>query len=85
MELDFYFPDIKFAVEVNGRCHYDPIYGEDSLAGQKVRDSKKRQRCKELGIILRVVKPGDCKRETYMPRYKRVIWEIKQKCLIIKM
>lgn len=78
MELDFYFPTIKFAVEINGGCHYGPIYGEDALAGQKVRDKKKRRACKELGIILRVVKPGDCKRETYIPRYKRVIWEIQQ-------
>ena len=79
LELDFYFPDIKFAVEVNGCCHYNPIYGEDVLAGQKVRDKKKRRKCRELGIILRVVKPGDCKYKTYMPRYKRVIWEIKRR------
>ena len=78
LELDFYFPDIKFAVEVNGGCHYIPIYGEEALAGQKVRDQKKRRRCIELGIILRVVKPGDCKRETYLPRYRRVIWEMKR-------
>lgn len=80
MELDFYFPTIKFAVEINGSCHYLPVYGEDALAGQKVRDRNKRRACKRRGIILRVVKPGNCKRETYMPRYKRVIWEIKQ-CL----
>jgi hypothetical protein len=49
------------------------------LAAQKVRDRKKRRACKERGIILRVVKPGDCKRETYMPRYKRVIWEIEKR------
>ncbi|MHA2279358.1 MAG: hypothetical protein ACXAC5_00495 [Promethearchaeota archaeon] len=79
LELDFYFPTIKFAVEVNGSCHYEPIYGEDALAAQKVRDRKKRRACKERGIILRVVKPGDCKRETYMPRYKRVIWEIEKR------
>jgi hypothetical protein len=78
LELDFYFPTIKFAVEINGVCHYKPVYGEEALAGQKIRDSKKRKRCKELGIILRVIKPGDCKRETYMPRYKRVVWEIKK-------
>lgn len=79
MELDFYFPTIKFAVEINGGCHYKPIYGEDALAGQKVRDRNKRRACKRRGIILRVVKPGDCKRETYMPRYKRVVWEINRR------
>lgn len=79
LELDFYFSTIKFAVEVNGGCHYKPIYGQDILVQVKSRDRKKRQRCKELGIILRVVKPGDCKRETYLPRYKRVIWEINRR------
>ncbi len=79
LELDFYFPEIKFAVEVNGVCHYKPIYGEDALAGQKVRDRNKRRACKRRGIILRVVKPGNCKRETYMPRYRRVVREINRR------
>ena len=78
LELDFYFPEISFAVEVNGRCHYDPIYGQKALKGQKERDRKKRKKCKDLGIKLRTVKPGNCKRETYLPRYKRVIWEIQK-------
>ncbi len=79
MELDFYFPTIKYAVEVNGSVHYKPIYGEERLAQQKIRDRNKRRACKDRGIILRVVKPGNCKRETYMPRYKRVVWEINRR------
>jgi len=78
LELDFWFPDIKYAVEINGRQHYEPIYGEDSLAAQKIRDKQKRLRCKNIGIKLRAVKPGNCKTNTYLPRFKRVIWEIKK-------
>ena len=83
LELDFYFPDINFAVEINGACHYKPIYGEDGLKKQKERDSRKRKKCKNLGITLRIVKPGDCKIETYLPRYKRVVWELKKHVGII--
>ncbi len=78
LELDFYFPEINYAVEINGSCHYKPIYGNKSLAGQKKRDRRKRKKCKELGIMLRIVKPGDCKINTYLPRYKRVVWELKK-------
>ncbi len=79
LELDFYFPTIKFAVEVNGACHYKPIYGQNTLVQVKFRDRNKRRACKRRGIILRVVKPGNCKRETYLPRYKRVVWEINRR------
>lgn len=78
LELDFYLPELKFAVEINGSTHYNPVYGEEALAATKSRDSQKRKKCKELGIILRVIKPGNCKLETYLPRYKKVISEIKK-------
>jgi len=83
LELDFYFPTIKFAVEINGISHYKPIYGEKTFSVRKRNDRLKKEKCKDRGIILRVIKPGDCKRETYMPRYKRAIWEIKQ-CINIQ-
>ena len=77
--MDFYFPTINFAIEVNGVGHYKPIYGKKAFEVVQRNDKRKRRACKDRGIILRVVKPGDCKVETYMPRYKRVIWEIKQR------
>ena len=30
-ELDFYFPNLKLAIEINGPLHYKPIYGKDKL------------------------------------------------------
>jgi len=77
-ELDFYFPDYNYAVEINGKAHYEPIYGEEVLAAHKKRDSKKKMLCKEKGIILRVVKPGNCILGVYMRRLKRVAWELKR-------
>jgi hypothetical protein len=30
-ELDFYFPELRFAIELNGPTHYEPIYGTDKF------------------------------------------------------
>lgn len=30
-ELDFYFPTLRLAIELNGIFHYEPIYGKDKL------------------------------------------------------
>jgi very-short-patch-repair endonuclease len=79
LELDFWFPSIRYAVEVNGATHYEPIYGEEVLAAQKSRDRRKHKMCNDRGITLRRVKPGDCKRETYLPRYQAVVREIKKR------
>jgi hypothetical protein len=78
LEIDFYIPHIKMAVEINGSTHYLPVYGPKALKAIQARDRRKRKKCKELGIRFRSVKPGNCRRETYLPRYKRVIWEIKK-------
>jgi hypothetical protein len=78
LELDFYFPDLKFAVEINGASHYKPIYGQDKLKKTRKNDRKKRRLCKENGIRLRTVKPGDCKEDTLLKRYRPIIAEIKK-------
>lgn len=49
-ELDFYFPTLKLAVELNGIFHYEPIYGTDKLDRIQDNDSQKAIRCYELGI-----------------------------------
>jgi hypothetical protein len=35
--LDFYFPELRFAIELNGITHYEPIYGEDKF--EKIKNS----------------------------------------------
>ena len=76
LELDFWIPDLKVAIEINGPCHYQPIYGEDTLASQKARDKRKREACKALGIKLRVVKPADWRNGVCQRRFRAVIREI---------
>lgn len=54
-ELDFYFPDLKLAIELNGIFHYEPIYGEDKLTKIKDNDKQKMSACKDVGIELAVI------------------------------
>ena len=53
--LDFYIPDIKTAIECQGRQHFEPIDifgGEDCLSLCIERDERKRLLCKENNIEL---------------------------------
>lgn len=54
-ELDFYFPAISFAVELNGIFHYEPIFGKEKLNKVKNNDSRKFQACIEKQIELCVI------------------------------
>ena len=51
-ELDFYFPDLKIAIQINGIFHFEPIYGQDKLDKIKLLDKEKRIKCKENNIKL---------------------------------
>ncbi len=58
MELDFYFPKQKIAIEFNGDQHYvHTEFGEHDA--QTKRDYLKKQICKERGIWLRVFDASD--------------------------
>ena len=54
-ELDFYFPDLKLAFELNGIFHYEPIYGAEKLASIQNNDHRKFAACAEAGISLCVI------------------------------
>ena len=53
LELDFYFPDLQLAIEINGPVHYDPIYGETYLQSIQERDGRKAKICevKEIELL----------------------------------
>jgi hypothetical protein len=55
LELDFYFPSLKLAFELNGITHYEPIYGIDRLERSKDSDKRKMAKCMELGIELAII------------------------------
>lgn len=52
LELDFYIPKLKLAIELNGITHYKPIYGKEKFERQQRNDEIKRGLCKEKGITL---------------------------------
>ena len=54
-ELDFYFPDLKLAFELNGIFHYEPIYGPEKLASIQNNDHRKFAACADVGISLCVI------------------------------
>lgn len=54
-ELDLYFPQLRFAIELNGPTHYEPIYGNDKFEKIVANDKQKMIRCYEAGIELMVI------------------------------
>lgn len=56
LELDFYFPDLKLAIEINGIFHYEPIFGEEKLNYVQHNDKGKNYLCKQQGIKLLTLK-----------------------------
>jgi hypothetical protein len=54
-ELDFYFPQLRLAIEFNGPTHYRPIYGQKKFEQIQINDRKKIDRCAEAGIDLKIV------------------------------
>lgn len=54
-ELDFYFPALRLAFELNGILHYEPIYGRGQLARTQTNDTRKWAACLERGIELCVI------------------------------
>ena len=55
LELDFYFPDLKLAVEVNGFLHYKAIFGLEKLNRIQELDREKTLLCNKLGISLHII------------------------------
>lgn len=62
-ELDFYFPTLKLAIQINGPLHFQPIYGQEKLDRIQILDNEKRDRCEVLGIRLVEI---DCQNDKYL-------------------
>lgn len=56
LELDFYFPDLKLAIEINGIAHYKPIYTFEQFEKIQSKDILKTQLCLRNNIHLLVIK-----------------------------
>ena len=64
-ELDFYFPELKLAVEINGFLHYQPIYGSEKLGRIQEIDREKAYKCGQASIELYII---DVSREPHLTR-----------------
>lgn len=62
-ELDFYFPSLKLAIQINGPLHYHPIYGQNKLDQIQLLDQEKRAICNQLHITLIEI---DCSTDNYL-------------------
>jgi len=51
-EVDIWIPSFKLAFEIQGPSHFEPIYGDEKLKSEKANDENKRNKAKELGIVL---------------------------------
>ena len=77
-ELDFYFPELRLAVELNGIFHYQPIYGQEKFERIKEKDRQKLARCLAAGIELCVIDVSDAAYRTreVKEKYWSVIKEL---------
>ncbi len=50
LELDIYIPSKNIGIELNGPCHYIPIFGGQALAKTQSHDVLKKQTMQELKI-----------------------------------
>jgi hypothetical protein len=75
-ELDFYFPTLKLAIELNGIFHYEPIYGPDKLLSVQNNDQRKFLLCHQNNIALAVIDSGSSKYIT--KKSKDYFWTIAQ-------
>jgi len=76
LELDFYFPDISLAIELNGIFHYQPIFGEDKFSKTKERDQRKFVLCDQKNIALAIIDSSSCSYLTQKAKDK--YWSITQ-------
>ena len=74
MELDFYFPELRLAMELNGIFHYKPIYRQEKLRRVQELDRQKLRRCLKAGIRLFVI---DISRVTHLTQAaQEECWEV---------
>lgn len=75
-ELDIFFPKHKIAIELQGRQHYEPIWGEDILAQTQKNDAEKRKACLEAGIHLIEVDMSKMAAMKKDPEFLRICEEV---------
>jgi len=80
-ELDFYFPELRFGIELNGITHYEPIYGEDKFEKIQNNDKRKIIACYEKDIELAIIDSSSCSylNEIAKNKYKTLVINLLEK------
>ena len=80
-ELDFYFPELRFAIELNGITHYEPIYGEDKFEKIQNNDKRKIIACYEKDIELAIIDSSSCSylNEAAKNKFKILVFDLLEK------
>jgi hypothetical protein len=71
LELDFIFPSIKLAVEINGIFHFEPIHGVERLERVQNRDKSKYALCRNLNHELIVIPTT---KSRYTAKDQETVW-----------
>lgn len=50
LEIDILIPEKNIAIELNGPCHYIPIFGEQELKKTQNKDIIKKQKMQDLKL-----------------------------------
>lgn len=66
LELDIYFPELRFAVEINGIFHYEPIYSKENFKRRVELDKQKQQLCNKKGVELLIINTSE--QENFTPQ-----------------
>lgn len=66
LELDLYFPEKRVAIELNGPCHYIPMFGNNELNKTQNKDLLKLKYCQENNIKLFVINVMGVKNQQQM-------------------
>lgn len=78
-ELDFYFPGLRLAFELNGIFHYKPIHGSSQLLQTQTNDLRKFQACSAAEISLCVVDTselihfGEKRAQKFLETIRRIV------------
>ena len=78
-ELDFYFPDLLLAIEINGIFHYKPIHGDKILFRIQERDVLRKQICINHHVDLQIIPVLE---STTAKTIKEKYWDIFQNIIL---
>lgn len=64
LEFDLYIPEKRIGIELNGPCHFIPMFGTDELKKTQNKDLKKMQFCQNNNIDFFVINVMGLKNQT---------------------